>query len=74
MAITKPLKWNVKSMPSEIIWQILKMEIEDKNSSMENIKALGIVLGKAKFLELVHKKDFTAYVPPENLEEFEQRK
>ena len=67
MAITKPLNWNTKTMPSEILWQILKLEMNDPNSLKANRTALGLVFGKAKMLELIHKKDARAFMPPEDL-------
>ena len=66
MAITKPLDWNLKSQPSEILWQILKLEVKDKSSLSTNLKALGLAFGKAKMIEALHKKDPVPFLPSES--------
>ena len=55
-AMLNNLQWNEKTMPSEILRQILQQEEKSVDRTNNNLYALAFAIGKAEALEYPHSK------------------
>ena len=51
------LKWDEKTLPSQILRQVLEQETKAKDKTLNNIYALAFAIGKAEAFEYLHKKN-----------------